>query len=314
MNTDIGVIIVTYNRLSKLKQALMSFEKQTFFPSYLLVVDNASTDGTGEYLKTWKRESGAFDKIVITMKENRGGSGGFYTGLKKGLSLAADWLWVSDDDAFPCVDALYKTHEYLRQNMERVGTLSAICGQVINHGKIDIAHRKIYGKKSITITETFVPEKEYEKTEFELNAFTYVGTIMNKEKLKKAGLPNRDFFIWWDDLEHGLRMSKIGKIVCVPAIKIHHDVDENGSSVSWKSYYGYRNMTATYKKYFPGFCYWYFCFKVWVKIIFNFLTGRKIEEINILQDGFFDAIRNRFGIHAVYRPGWVSAEHQRKLK
>ncbi len=48
----------------------------------------------------------------------------------------------------------------------------------------------------------------YEKKEFEMGSFTYVGTIMNKKKLLEAGLPNKDYFIYWDDLEHGIRMRK----------------------------------------------------------------------------------------------------------
>ena len=314
MNTEIGVVVVTFNRLDKLKHALETFEAQTFLPVYIIVVDNASSDGTKEYLREWKTRPSAFEKMVITMKENRGGSGGFYTGLKKAKELSADWIWVSDDDAFPDPDALEQAHRYLEKNRQQAGGFSAICGQVINHGKTDIAHRKIYGRKGIVITETYVPEQEYRKSEFLFNAFTYVGTVMNKEKLIQAGLPNKDFFIWWDDLEHGLRMSKIGKILCVPAIRIHHDVDENGTLVNWKSYYGYRNMTATYRKHFSGICYWYFCLKVWIKIVINVFTGKRSKEINILQDGFLDAIRNRFGIHPIYKPGWMPEETHRKGK
>ena len=42
----VGVVIVTFNRLEKLKLALESFKSQTYLPSYVLVVNNASTDGT----------------------------------------------------------------------------------------------------------------------------------------------------------------------------------------------------------------------------------------------------------------------------
>lgn len=310
MNTEIGAVIVTFNRLDKLKCAVEAFEKQTVAPKYIIVVDNASTDGTKEYLQKWKAEKNTYEKHVITMKKNCGGSGGFYTGLKKALNGNADWIWVSDDDAFPCLDALERAQEYFISNEEKLPSLSAICGQVMNHGKTDITHRKIYGRKGIKITEQYVPEQEYKKYEFELNSFTYVGTIMSKEKIKRAGLPNKGFFIWWDDLEHGLRMSRIGKIVCVPAIKIHHNVEEETSLVNWKRYYGYRNMIATYKEHFPGICYWYFCLKIWIKITLNFLTGEKKAEINILKDAFFDARKHKFGIHPIYKPGWKLSEKQ----
>jgi GT2 family glycosyltransferase len=44
---DIGVVLVTFNRLEKLKIALGSYDKQTVKPKYILVVDNKSTDGFG---------------------------------------------------------------------------------------------------------------------------------------------------------------------------------------------------------------------------------------------------------------------------
>ena len=42
----IAAVIVTYNRLTKLKKALASYEQQLHKPNYMVIVDNASTDGT----------------------------------------------------------------------------------------------------------------------------------------------------------------------------------------------------------------------------------------------------------------------------
>ena len=107
---------------------------------------------------------------------------------------------------------------------------------------MDINHGKYYYKKGIRICEASIPAEMYEKKEFEMGSFTYVGTIMNKKKLLEAGLPNKDYFIYWDDLEHGIRMRKAGKIIGVPGIVAYHDVGEEGSGINWKLYYSYRNM------------------------------------------------------------------------
>ena len=40
----IGVVIVTYNRLEKLKKCLSAYERQAFLPVFLHIVDNCSTD------------------------------------------------------------------------------------------------------------------------------------------------------------------------------------------------------------------------------------------------------------------------------
>ena len=72
----IGAVVVTYNRLDKLKKALESFEKQLYLPAYVIVADNASTDGTAQYLRQWQKEDAGFEKIILTMESNMGGSAG----------------------------------------------------------------------------------------------------------------------------------------------------------------------------------------------------------------------------------------------
>lgn len=299
----IGAVVVTFNRLDKLKISLRKFEEQEQLPYYIIVVDNASTDGTAEYLEAWKHENSEFERIVITMENNMGGSGGFYAGIKMGLELDAEWIWVSDDDAYPQEDALKQASAYLMAQSNPEG-ISAICGKVIKNGEMDINHGKMYVKKGIHICESIPTEEMYNQKEFKMGTFTYVGTIMNKRKILQAGLPNKDYFIYWDDLEHGMRMSEVGKIICVPAIVAYHNVDEENDGINWKLYYAYRNMIDAYSKHFKGPCYQYFCLKIWIKIILNTLTGRKSARITILQAAFADARHQKFGIHSVYKPGW----------
>ena len=52
VNNDFNVaaVIVTYNRLEKLKNAIAAYENQLCKPTYIIVVNNASNDGTKEFL------------------------------------------------------------------------------------------------------------------------------------------------------------------------------------------------------------------------------------------------------------------------
>ena len=161
----IGAVVVTYNRLDKLKKALESFEKQLYLPAYVIVADNASTDGTAQYLRQWQKEDAGFKKIILTMESNMGGSGGFYAGIKRAMEQEADWIWVSDDDAYLKDDALKQASDYLEEQPD-LDKISAICGKVIKNGKMDINHGKYYYKKGIRICEASIPAELYEKYEF----------------------------------------------------------------------------------------------------------------------------------------------------
>ena len=54
--STVAAIVVTYNRLEKLKNVLASLEAQTRLPEHLVIVNNASTDDTAAYLAEYERD------------------------------------------------------------------------------------------------------------------------------------------------------------------------------------------------------------------------------------------------------------------
>ena len=118
----VSAIIVTYNRKEDLIRCIDAVLKQTHRVNNLIIVDNASTDGTidllierglidniprkKEQLVLVKSAEGV-DSWLIHLEKNTGGSGGFYTGLKSAFEeLKTDYFWLMDDDGYPGVDCL----------------------------------------------------------------------------------------------------------------------------------------------------------------------------------------------------------------
>ena len=301
----IGVVLVTYNRVAKLQKSLECYDKQTYLPTFVIVVDNASTDGTGEYLREWLQTKTQYKKYVITCEENIGGSGGFHEGLKKAEELSnADWIWVADDDAYTEKEAFSNLNNFLNNCTKQ--EISAVCGKVTEHGELSRAHRKNIYCKRFRIVEDRLNDNNYE-TPFEINAFSYVGTAISLEKLKKVGLPNKDYFIWYDDAEHAMRLSKVGKIICVPQICVEHDnqVVSQGekSGIDWRVYYGIRNSYDFYIKYFPRYI---------VEIQYNFralkslakaIVVRDFSVFNMYKHALSDARKGKMGKSDIYYPG-----------
>jgi len=100
------VIIVTWNKKNYVIDLLRSLEALNYAHDRLdvLVVDNASSDGTVEALKA------DFPAIqLLENKENLGGTGGFNTGLQWAAGQppdAYDYLWLLDNDVQVHQDAL----------------------------------------------------------------------------------------------------------------------------------------------------------------------------------------------------------------
>lgn len=298
----IAAVIVTYNRIDLLKKVLKAFEGQLELPDIIVIVNNASTDGTAEYLDSWKSSTRCDAKIiVINNKENLGGSGGFYVGSKEAISLGADWIWVSDDDAIPNKNVFLLARKHI-DSLGKDEDVSAICGKIIVNGKIAETNRNFRKRGLFRYRLIDVPIDYYEKDSFEIGCFSYLGVFMNAKKIKEVGLINPDFFIWIDDVEHSWRLSKVGKIICFPDMVIDHKVnmeDYNGL-YSWKTYYGFRNDIMSLKINSNN---WYVFCKI-VIIMLKALKSRNSTYIKISISSIRDALNNKMGIHDIYKPGW----------
>ena len=308
MNVD--VVIVTFNRLEKLKKAITSYENQTKPFRNMIVVNNHSTDGTFEYLEEWKKQVAPFSKFVISTDENLGGSGGYYLGQKKAMELAADWVFLADDDAYANPDMMERFYDYV-ENTDS-SKLSAICGTVYHaDGTIDFNHRSRYVKKG----RRFVYRKEskpkdYQKPEFEIDYLSYVGSFINGNALSEVGPVDSRFFIFWDDSEHSLRLKKYGKIICVPQIGIVHDDGKSGNSieekdksliVSWRDYYLERNGIVMYRRHFPSAALHLLRKEFFPRVKGN-RHGNELDRVK--WHAFKDAWLGKLGKHEVYKPGW----------
>lgn len=307
----IGAVIVTFNRLEKLKKALACYDAQTFKPHFILVVDNCSTDGTEAFLSEWEKarsESKADvenQRHVVNTGQNVGGSGGFYLGMQRAIEMGVEWVWVADDDAYPRPDAMERLSEYYEAlPIEEKSQIVAVCSAVYNQGKIHFAHRNHVTTTFLKVKIQNSNEEEYDKTAFEFNMFSYVGSCIKSSALEEVGLDEKDYFIYRDDQEHSLRLNKVGKLICVPKSIVDHDTppfDEN--EINWGKFYFKRNMLLMLRKNFP---FRYFIMKYLKGIICDTsIFSRKDRELKeMYKVAYHDALLNKKGLNDIYRPGW----------
>jgi len=134
MKDSVCAVVVTYNRKSLLIECLEALKSQTRPVQAIYLIDNASTDGTPEYLlekgfikdllnkklkEPWEKEyeinnvldGNSIKLFYLRMHENTGGAGGFYEGVKRGYEKGYDWLWLMDDDTIPTKSALENSLE-----------------------------------------------------------------------------------------------------------------------------------------------------------------------------------------------------------
>lgn len=256
--TTVCAVIVTYNRKNMLKECLKAIRSQTRKPEAIYIIDNNSTDGTGQWLKEegylqslppitieepWENMTFIDDITVyyLRMNVNQGGAGGFHEGLKRAYLKGYDWIWLMDDDTIPKDDALGKLVQSPKFADEQTGCLASIVRW------IDGSPHKM-NMSSLTISRDLVDivKKGYISTKH----VSFVSALFPRHVIKEVGLPIKEFFIWYDDVEYTYRISRKFKVYYVLDSVVIHKTKVNGgaeletfnSTNQAKYMYGFRNL------------------------------------------------------------------------
>ncbi|MBQ2321081.1 MAG: glycosyltransferase family 2 protein [Bacteroidales bacterium] len=193
----VATVVVTYNRLSYLKNLIESLRQQTYTDNHIIVINNSSTDGTAEWLAEQK------DLDVVT-QGNVGGAGGFFTGMKYAVEKGYDYVWAMDDDVLCRPDALAE----LMKAMEVRPDAGFVCSRVVGSNgdaqNTPGADDRPAGEKYADTYELVVPHGMVK-----VKAATFVSILVPSRMIRERGLPLRQFFIWGDDTEFTLRLSAV---------------------------------------------------------------------------------------------------------
>lgn len=234
MSAVVGAMVVTHNRAELLRECLTAVLGQTRAPDHVLVLDNASTDGTAEMLRD--EFGGRVD--VLRLPVNEGSSGGFHEGMKAGVERRWDWLWVMDDDTIPHPDAL----ALLLAAPERLDGLpvpALLASKVVwTDGNV---HPMNPPAPHFGIMEPFIAG--IERGVMPIRANTFPSLLVRREAVERHGPPRKGFWIWADDIDFTQRILRheagylVPESVAVHKTKTPHKPQEGGK----RFYYAVRN-------------------------------------------------------------------------
>lgn len=219
----IAAVVVTYNRKDLLLECLSCLQNQNFSDASqacetsldILVIDNASTDGTSKALKPLANTK---QILYFNTGSNLGGAGGFNYGMRKAVELGYDYVWVMDDDCMPHEDTLLG---FLNADTEldgEYGYLSSVCRWI--DGSICTMNTQRHPlTKNIT---DFSPDIQ------PATLASFVSLFVPARIIKELGLPIKDFFIWSDDWEFTRRISRKFPCYLVGKSVVTHKSKSNG--------------------------------------------------------------------------------------
>lgn len=311
--TDIkyAVVITTHNREQLLRECVEHVQHQTIPPDKIIIVNNASTDGTGRYLKTLSEQYKTID--VIDLLVNTGGAGGFAVGIERAAETAAAWVLVIDDDAIIAIDYMEQIFAAAQQN----AMYQAFAGAVMVNGQIDFCHRRNLTR--IGLLSKNCKAEAYAQPCFACDIASFCGMVVDLSLVRQIGLPHAEYFIWYDDTEYSLRIHNYSRFLVVPQAVLTHKITQlektHPRRYDWKEYYAIRNRLLMVQEHGTVLDRVVNFVNLFVHVIFrNWLFG-VIKRDNYdwaYERGLVrDALRD---VHKVHRKETVLEKNSRKTK
>ncbi len=241
----IGVIVCNYNKEDYIIKCIRSILSSSVNNFDVYVVDNASTDCSVERIqKEFK------NKVqLLVNKENRGGSGGFNTGLREALKKNYKYLLLFDNDIIIERHAIEELYYFLEAH-ENIGMV----GSKVYF--MDYPER-IWGYGGNINFEKYIQEDNYkncidDESIPELLYCDYVAAcslMVRTDVVRKIGVMPENNFIYWDDMEWGYRFNQAGyKVAVWGKSKIWHKAGGRNAGNTFINYYMWRNRIRFFLK------------------------------------------------------------------
>ena len=243
MKQRVAAVVVTFNRKQLLTECLDALLAQQEPVERIILIDNASSDGTPELLA--ERGYLAEPRIdYVRSPSNTGGAGGFHEGIKRAFEQGYDWFWIMDDDAEPLPDALAIVAPYLTAEYAAVANL-----KVGKDGIPQYTHRGWFDRdilspgpvRPITAADLKVPVLEIDHASF-------VGLLVSRRAVEAIGLPRAEFFIHYDDVEYSTRLRQFGRMILVRDSVVRHK-DAAKSALEEKRGLGKTALRVPYQRF-----------------------------------------------------------------
>ena len=212
-------VVVTYNRVQLLQRTLRGIFSGRRVPEAVVIVDNASTDGTAQLLADLQAP---VPVDVLRLPENLGGAGGFTVGIDRALARhRPDLVWVMDDDTEPTEQTLAVS---LRTWCEYA--------EAPEQRPVFVASRVLWsdGREHPmnSMRERLWPGARRRRAAAAVGARTirsgsFVSLLMEADAMRRTGLPMADYFIWNDDFEYSTRLARFRDALWAPeSVVLHH--------------------------------------------------------------------------------------------
>jgi rhamnopyranosyl-N-acetylglucosaminyl-diphospho-decaprenol beta-1,3/1,4-galactofuranosyltransferase len=306
VSLSVASVTVAFNAAGVLPRQIEALLQQTRPLREIIVVDNASSDGTSAMIAEQYPQV-----TILRMAENLGAAGAWAAGLSYAIfEKDYSWVWSFDDDSVPAPDALAVL-------LEGVGSLNSMQAEVGMIAPMPVHRATETQYTPLLWRDGFVkPDvKQMRDPVWFADLVIASGSLLRREVVEKIGLPRADFFMDFFDYEYSLRARAHGyKIAVISRAELGHEIGDarrvrfpGGSRLwtsyaPWREYYNSRNLAYAGWHLYPNretkrFVLGHLARHAGAVLLFS---PKKAACLGKMAQGFRDGYRGKLGIR--FRP------------
>lgn len=211
----VSVIVLTYNNIELTKACLDSIAKYTDYPNVeIIVVDNASTDESPEFLRTFASAHPNFQ--VIFNDKNLGFAAGNNVGLK---AATGDYLVMLNNDTVVTPGWLLTMVRHFQAD-QSIGLVGPVTNNIGNEAKVELE----YDGPSNMLPSAVLHTTAHMGKQLPLRTAAFFCVMMPRNVYEQVGLLDENFGRgFFEDDDYCRRVEQLGfRIVCAEDVFIHH--------------------------------------------------------------------------------------------
>lgn len=288
-------VILNTNRRDDTLECLASLSRNSYSNHKIIVLDNASTDGSVEAIRA------AHPAVqFVALERNLGYAGNNNVGIELALQQGADWVFVLNEDIILDAECLAKLIE-VGERDPQIGILGPL---VYHHDEPTVIQSAggMLGKywESIHLGKNEADNGQF-KAPHPVEWISGCAILVRRKAIEQAGMLDANYFIYWEETEWCIRVGRAGwKIMHVPQARIwHKGVQRDYQPKPSFTYYGTRNYLLTLSKHKAPL---HVRLYVWLQILRTFTSWsikpkwrHKREHRDAMWQGIRDYLRGRWG-------------------
>jgi GT2 family glycosyltransferase len=288
-------VVLNTNHCEDTLQCLASLEQNSYTPHQIILLDNASNDGSVEAVRA------SFPKVqIIQLTENLGYAGNNNVGIDAAISQGADWVFVLNEDTIlapECISQLVACGE----SDAKIGVVGPLVFHYDEPGVIQSAG----GKMDATFRGWHIGENEVDQGQFkepcEVDWISGCGILVRGAVINQVGTIDARFFYYVEEFEWCVRAKEAGwKIINAPGAKMwHKGVQRNYQPKPSVTYYATRNRLLVLAKHHASAGVW---IRTWFQMARTLISWSirpkwrsKREHRDAMWKGVVDFLNKRWG-------------------